>query len=136
MYAGDPGHRRDSKTRLPPCLSPAPLFCLFDHLSVSLPVCLSAGAVHGDERPVHEERSGLRSRLLHHGSVDLQRPSGPPGADPPSEGHRGRTTTRAHTHTKDTPVSTECNLTSCDITQIQVEHLVCELGSPSRCRFP
>lgn len=74
-----------------------------------VPVCLltarlsvrpSPGAVHGDEGPVHEERAGLRSGLLHHGSVHLQRPAGPPGADPPGQGHRGRKTPFSYTRKK------------------------------------
>lgn len=32
----------------------------------------SAGTIHSDERLVHEERSGIRSGLLHHSSVYLQ----------------------------------------------------------------
>lgn len=72
---------------------------------VSLTTRLSAGAVHSDERPVHEERPGLCSGLLHHGPVDLQRPPGPERADPQSEGHRGCT---AHTENPDvTSCSTE-----------------------------
>lgn len=68
----------------------------FERLLISAGV--STGAVHGHEGPVHEERPGLRSGLLHHRSVDLQRPSGPERADPQSEGHRG-CTTHTHTHT-------------------------------------
>lgn len=50
------------------------------------------GAVHGDARPVHEERAGLRAGVLHHGAVHVQRPAGPARADPAGEG-QGR---RAH----------------------------------------
>lgn len=48
-----------------------------------------AGTVHGDEGLVHEERSRLRPGLLHHSTVNLQRPAGPEGTDPTSKGHRG-----------------------------------------------
>lgn len=107
VHAGDPGHSRDSKSRLFVPLS------LSKHrvcVPVSLTTCLSAGAVHSDERPVHEERPGLRSGLLHHGPVDLQRPPGPQRADPQSEGHRGCT---AHTENPDvTSCSTERQMTT------------------------
>lgn len=36
------------------------------------PFCFPAsGTVHSNERPVHEERPGLRSRLLHHSTVHV-----------------------------------------------------------------
>ena len=44
------------------------------------------GAIHGDARPVHEERPGLRPRLQHHRAVHLQRPAGPQGSDPQGQG--------------------------------------------------
>ena len=50
----------------------------------------TTGAVHCDARPLHEERHGLSPRLLDHGAVDLQRPSGPPRTDSACEGHGRR----------------------------------------------
>ena len=44
------------------------------------------GTIHSDARPVHEERPGLRPRLLHHRAVHLQRPPGSPGANSQSQG--------------------------------------------------
>lgn len=50
------------------------------------------GAVHGDEGSVHEERARIRISIFNHGTVHVQRPARPPGANPASEG-QGR---RAH----------------------------------------
>lgn len=49
-----------------------------------------SGAIHSHEGSVHEERSGLRSRVFNHSAVHIQRPAGLTGADPTSKGHRGR----------------------------------------------
>lgn len=54
-----------------------------------LPLSCCAGAVHGDEGPVHEERPRLRPGILHHSTVHLQRPAGPERTDSTSKGHRG-----------------------------------------------
>ncbi len=48
---------------------------------------LFLGTIHRDERPVHEERSGLRPRLLHHRPVHVQRPSRPPGTNSQGQGN-------------------------------------------------
>ena len=45
-------------------------------------VWLFAGTIYCDARSVHEERTGLSSSLLHHGTVDLQRPSRSTRSDP------------------------------------------------------
>ena len=45
-----------------------------------------SGAIHCHAGPVHEERAGLRARLLHHGPVNLQRPARPQRTDPESQG--------------------------------------------------
>jgi len=48
-----------------------------DHWSVFF-----AGTIYCNARPVHEEWTGLSSSLLHHCTVDLQRPSGFARSDP------------------------------------------------------
>ena len=45
-----------------------------------------SGTIHSNERPLHEERPRLRPRLLHHGTVHVQRPAGPQRTDPQSQG--------------------------------------------------
>lgn len=51
---------------------------------------VSIGTVHSYEGPVHEERPGFCFGVLHYSAVDVQRPAGPAGTDPSSQGHRGR----------------------------------------------
>lgn len=86
VHAGNPGHRRNSKSNRFKWTGESNAgFWRFLPSGI-----VSIGAVYRHEGPVHEERPRIRPGVLHHSAVDIQRPSGPPGADPSSEGHRGR----------------------------------------------
>lgn len=51
---------------------------------------LSTGTIHSHEGPLHEKRPRIRVSVLDNGTVDVQRPAGPQGANPAGEGHRWR----------------------------------------------
>lgn len=45
------------------------------------------GAIHSNERPVHEEWAGIPPGLLHHSPVHIQWPPGSTGTDITCQGH-------------------------------------------------
>ncbi len=47
-----------------------------------------SGTIHSHEGPVHEERPGLCTSILHNSTVHLQRPAGLEGTDSAGQRHR------------------------------------------------
>lgn len=46
------------------------------------------GAIHSNERPVHEEWAGISSGLLHHSPVHIQQPPGSTETDITCQGYK------------------------------------------------